>query len=158
MFTVNTNRVIKMNRGDEVQFPLFLNNGTRLNPIRYEFDVEDGCEIYFYILPVNGSFDDYLLKKTFYSSGGCVSEFPYQASITDNSRVNINDKKDMVIYLCKEDTQFLIPGEYMYVVRAKIATDKINSANLIKSEPYMTFQVTNKYSFYLIDDDINRAW
>ena len=48
MFTVNTNNVIKMNKGDDAQFPLFLNNGTRSNPIRYEFDPSDGCKIYFY--------------------------------------------------------------------------------------------------------------
>ena len=37
MLKIDTNGVVKFSRGDDVKFPLFLNQGTRMDPIRYEF-------------------------------------------------------------------------------------------------------------------------
>ena len=157
MFTINTNKVIKMNRGDDVQFPLFLNNGTRSNPIRYEFEKDDGCEVYFYLLPVHGDYEDFVLKKTFSTSGIIITETEEGASSTKYVDTVINDNKDVVITLDSEDTVNLCPGQYIYVARARILTEKINSKNLLKNNEYTTLQITNKYNFYLLDDDINRA-
>lgn len=182
MFTVNSNMAIKMNRGDQVQFPLFINNGTRTNPIRYEFNEDDGCEVYFYLLPVNLSYEDCILKKTFKSSGEIVTWKKGNTEPVVTQSTNINQYKDMVITLDAEDTIDLEPMQYTYVVRAKILTEKINSPNIVKptnhsatsnlvgygevgymtladsNEQYTTLQITNKYNFYLLDDDVIRAW
>ena len=157
MFTVNTDKTIKMNRGDDVQFPLFLNNGTRSEPKRYEFEPDDGCEIYFYILPLHGDYDDYILKKTISTSGVMITEKPNQIPRTTYLSSVINDNKDVVIIMDDLDTKDLTPGQYIYVVRARIKAEKINSKNIVKNKEYMEFQITNKYNFYLLDDDINRA-
>lgn len=37
MLKIDTNGVIKYSRGDDVKFPLFLNQGTKTSPIRYSF-------------------------------------------------------------------------------------------------------------------------
>lgn len=157
MFTINTDRCIKMNIGDDVQFPVFLNNGTRLNPIRYEFEENDGCEVYFYILPVHGCFENFYLKKTFKTDGTIITEKPdFETIITENNIV-INDNKDVVVTLDSNDTINMCPSEYIYVIRAKILTEKINSKNIVKNKEYTDLQITNRYSFYLLDDNVNRA-
>lgn len=158
MFTINSNWVIKMNKGDMVQFPLYINNGTRVNPIRYEFEPNDGCEVIFYLLPVHGSFQNYILKKTYTSSGNITTQkINDEEIITTEGNININEFKDMVITLDEGDTIDLCPGEYTYIIRAKVLTNKINSKNLVNTSEYTTLQVTNRYFFYLLDDDINRA-
>ena len=158
MFTVNTNWDIKMNKGDDVQFPLFINNGTRVNPIRYEFENYDGCEVYFYLIPIHGSFEDYYIKKIFNTDGTITTYYKGQEEPTVKYvDTIINKNKDVVITLDSEDTINLCPQQYIYVVRAKVLTDKINSPNIVKNDTYTTLQVTNRYDFYLLDDDINRA-
>lgn len=182
MFTVNSDMCIKMNRGDEVQLPLFVNNGTRIKPLRYTFEPDDGCEVYFYLLPLHKSYKDFILKKTFKSSGEIITEKCGDETATIKEAININDAGDMVITLETSDTENLFPGNYVYVVRAKILAEKIQSPNLVKENlkgpesaivgigeadymtlgqydsKYVTLQITNKYNFYLLDDDINRAW
>lgn len=181
MFTVNSNMAIKMNRGDDVQFPLFVNNGTRSNPIRYEFETDDGCEIYFYLLPVNLSYENFVLKKTFKTSGEIITQKSPTGVMVTTYFETINQNKDMVITLDSSDTIDLEPQQYNYVVRAKILTEKIKSPNLVNrayygpdsnlvgygeadfmiledKSDYTTLQITNKYNFYLLDDDVNRAW
>ena len=157
MFTINTDRCIKMNIGDDVQFPLFLNNGTKINPIRYEFENNDGCEIYFYIIPVQGCFDNFLLKKTFNTDGTITTEKYNQPTSVSHVDSIINDNKDIVITLDSSDTLDMGAGEYIYLIRAKILTDKINSKNIVKNQTYTTLQITNRYYFYLLDDNINRT-
>jgi hypothetical protein len=49
MLKIDSNQVIKMSRGDDVKFPLFLNRGTLTAPVRYVFEENKGCEVYFYI-------------------------------------------------------------------------------------------------------------
>lgn len=181
MFTVNSDMCIKMNKGDDVQFPLFVNNGTRLKPSRYVFTEDDGCEVYFYILPLHKSYNDFILKKTYKSSGEIITEKCKSEEIETRQTSVLNNNGDFVILLDSDDTADMIPGHYIYVVRAKVLTYKINSPNLVKSaipnrdsdvvdfgeadymtlgydSEYMTLQITNKYDFYLLDDDINRAW
>ena len=146
-----------MNKADDVQFPLFVNNGTRVNPIRYEFEDNDGCEVYFYLLPVHGSFEQFVLKKTFNTNGTITTEKPGKESTIKYVSSIINDNKDVVITLDEDDTIDLCPDMYTYVVRAKVLTEKINSANIVKNSTYTTLQITNRYDFYLLDDDVNRA-
>lgn len=164
MFTINTNRVIKMNIGDDVQFPFFLNNGDRTHLNRYEFEtVTDPfyeCEeIYFYIIPLHHDYRDFVLKKTFSCNGTIITEKPNKEPITTTGNDNINENKDIVITLKSNDTLPLCADEYNYMVRAKVRTSKINSKNIITTgdNEFTTIQVTNKYPFYLLDDDVVRA-
>lgn len=164
MFTVNTNRVIKMNIGDDVQFPIFVNNGDRTHFNRYEFNIEydpeaECEELYFYLLPMHCGYQDFLLKKTFSCNGEVITEKPGKDTVIIEGNQNINSNKDFVIQLKESDTIDLCPGEYVYMVRAKVRTDKINSKNIITTgdNEFTTLQITNKYAFYLLDDDENRA-
>lgn len=164
MFTINTNWAIKMNRGDEVQFPLFVNNGDRRNWVRYEFNreynPEEECEeIYFYIIPLHLDYDNFVLKKTFSCNGTITTEKPNEDTIISTNNNTLNENHDFVITLDENDTKSLCDNEYVYLVRAKVLTEKINSKNIITTgkNKFTTIQITNKYPFYLIDDEIIRA-
>lgn len=153
-----------MNKGDDVQFPLFLNNGDRTHLNRYEFQKEYNpeaeCEeIYFYIIPLHKSYQDAILTKTFSCNGNITTQFKgSEATITYDNDI-INSNKDIVISLKSDDTLSLCADEYVYMVRAKVRTSKINSKNIITTgdNEFTTIQVTNKYPFYLLDDDTIRA-
>lgn len=185
MFTINTNGVIKMNKGDDAQFPLFLNIGTRMHPDRYVFKENDSCEVYFYLIPVNGDISNFIIKKTINTgyietttdddSGeqtttdyGCqvITEFADGTSETVNHASVINGYGDVVIPFYSTDTlgnatrKALCSGEYWYVVRAKVAQSNIISKNpnlMNTGNEFVTLQVTNKNFFYLLDDGIVRA-
>jgi len=153
-----------MNRGDDVQFPLFLNNGDRVHLNRYEFykeyNPEAECEeIYFYIIPRHLSYEKAVLKKTFSCNGTITTEIKGSEPVITTANDVINSNKDIVITLKSEDTLPLCADEYVYMVRAKIRTSKINSKNIITTgvNEFTTIQVTNKYPFYLLDDDTIRA-
>ena len=164
MFTVNTNRVIKMNIGDDVQFPFFLNNGDRTHLNRYEFyreyNPDAECEeVYFYIIPLHCDYRDFVLKKTFSCNGTIITEKPNKDPVVTTDNDNINSNQDIVITLKSNDTLDLCVGEYAYMIRAKVRTSKINSKNIITTgdNEFTTLQVTNKYAFHLLDDDVVRA-
>lgn len=161
MFTVNTNYDIKMSIGDAAQFPLFLNIGTRAAPISYKFEKNDGCEIYFYLIDPDNYKYDYDIKKTITTSGTIVTErFWEEEPIIETGKATINANNNLVIKLEPEDTENLMPKNYLYQVKAKVRCDKVDNSNLVidPEDEYITLTVTNKYNFYLIDDKFNRAW
>ena len=43
MFKIDSNQTIKMSKGDDVKFPVFLNQGTKLTPLRYSIYENMGC-------------------------------------------------------------------------------------------------------------------
>lgn len=134
MFRINGDQSILMNRGDSTRFPLFINKGSRLHPIRYGFEVGDPHEIYFYILQPNQRFEDAFFIKTF----KCVEG-------------NINENGDMIISLDSNDTINFPEGRYLYLIRAKLYNDATGKFDIVT--------VTNKHEFYLIDDNYTqRSW
>ena len=164
MFTVNSNNVIKMNKGDDVQFPIFVNNGDRTHLLRYEFDIEYNfdapCEeVYFYIIPLHLDYEQFVLKKTFSCNGTITTQFRTgELSVTTGNQI-LNKNHDIVISLASDDTSNLCADEYNYMIRAKLKSSKINSKNIITTgiNEFMTIQISNKYPFYLLDDDTLRA-
>lgn len=160
MFQTNSNWDIKISIGDEAQFPLFLNKKTRANPVRYEFHEDDGCEIYFYLNNIWEPSSNYLLKKTFTSSGDRITQKRTEQPVVSSGHTNINEYGDMVISLDSTDTSDLEPGQYIYQVRAKVKTANIENPNLVidKENEYQILTVTNRYNFYIMDDNYNEAW
>ena len=163
MFKLNSNKTFVINKGDTAYIPLFLNIGTRLEPVRYTFDEDDGCEVEFYVLPINACFKQFLLKKTFDTSGLITIYRQDELPTTEQVTSNINKNNDMVIKLTGYDLDHILPGEYRYVIRAKVLKEKLKGSNYINpiendDDQFITLQVTNKEQMYLVDDDINRAW
>ena len=50
MFKIDSNQTIKLTKGDDVKFPVFLDQGTPLTPLRYPIYENMGCELYFFYL------------------------------------------------------------------------------------------------------------
>lgn len=98
MIDVSQNNKICVTRGDSFSVPLFLNNGTEINPLRYELKEQD--EVYLAIMVPNQPFEHALVKKVF-------------------NHQNLNDYGDVQIEIDHEDTRCLEPGKYYYQIKAK---------------------------------------
>lgn len=143
MFSIDNNQNIKISKGDDVSFPLFVNraSGSTIesrikNPVRYVFEKNDGCEVYFYILRYNQRCEDVepiIIDTTTYDN------FWYDA-------VTEHYTGDLKITLSSEVTKNLCEDEYLYVIKAKLKDGKINT-------------ITNRHKFIVVDDDYNqRVW
>lgn len=182
MLKIDNNQCIKMSRGDDVKFPLFVNKGTSSSPIRYVFVPDCGCEVYFYIfdyknlqdhpwnkVDVNGynpnlsSSSEPILVKVFKDSGVIETElYGETISIIENAP-NINSNGDMMIWLRNEDTATIPQGSYIYQIKVKIIDydfePVIDENTGLTTYHYIYNTVTNKLPIYIIDDNYgNRVW
>ena len=143
MFEISSNQSIKISRGDNADFPLFLNKGTVIRPIRYSFGDGDGCEVYFYILAQNQTF-------TYDDNGQLVGGYITKITIP-SIKENINDNGDMIIRIQPQHTSGLQSGKYYYQIKAKVKDSKDETKYVINT-------VTNKNPFYVVEDEFNRSW
>jgi len=181
MLKIDSNQCIKMSRGDDVKFPLFINKGTVNEPIRYAFEEGQGCEVYFYIFDYNDieehpwdKIDSYsynpdtstveepILVKVFTDDGIIKTIINGEEQEEISGIENINENGDMVIWLFNNDTKNIPQGSYIYQVKAKIINSDINpvedsEGNVVYNYVYNT--VTNRLPIYIIDDNYgNRIW
>lgn len=89
---------IRLSRGDTLDLPLEINQGTKLDPIRYELQPND--EVYFALMEPNQPWEFAIIKKKY----------------TD---------KDFLeglasLHFEPEDTMCLLPGLYYYQVKVRI--------------------------------------
>ena len=89
--------IITINRGDSVYFPLFINAGDEVFPIRYR--LQEGDRLYFGIMEPNRYWEQSIVKKIF----------------TNESEMTCCG--DVIIHLTPEDTEYLIPGTYYYMIK-----------------------------------------
>ena len=183
MLKIDSNQVIKMSRGDDVKFPLFINKGTVMEPVRYIFKPNQGCEVYFYIFNYNEvqehpwdkvhNFDydypdldytyDPILVKVF-SDDGTINTLLYgeqQEQIIDAP--NINENGDMMIWLTNNDTKTIPQGSYIYQIKVKIIDSdfepEVDTQTGETTYHYIYNTVTNRLPIYIIDDNYgNRVW
>lgn len=102
MFNISNNGIISITRGDSASAPLFLNQGTEYNPVRYR--IKDLDAIYLAVMEPNQCFEHAILKQVY-------------------TRDNLNEEGDVVIRFRPEDTENLIPGKYYYQIKAKFNRD-----------------------------------
>lgn len=138
MFRIDTNWAIRMDKGDDISFPLFLNRGTAKDPVRYSFEKGDGCEVYFYIMKINQNPDCPLIKLTFTSDNDLYVD-------------NYTQKPtgDMLIKIKHEDTCDIPEGEYRYQIKTKLKDLEGN---------YVINTVTNRLPFYILDSNYDRQF
>ena len=136
MFSLFDDGTIRISRGDDSpKIPLFLNQGSKYQPIRYPMPIDTDCEVYFYVTKPHDSIENAVIFKTFQANAETV-----------------NSNNDIEIWLDSEDTIDMQPGKYFYQLRAKVITG-FDSNN----EPiYKVNTVTNKLPFYILDDDVDR--
>lgn len=98
MFCISEDGIIELSRGDSVSLPLFINQGSKVNPSRYP--LRDTDTIYFGICEPGKRFEDAVVRKKYTS---------------DNWKLNSNG--DLIISLKPTDTEFLEDGVYYYTIK-----------------------------------------
>ncbi len=96
MFDISNNGIITLSRGDTASTPLFLNEGTELNPVRYI--LRDNDKVYFGISESNCNFENALIRKVY-------------------TKDNLNKYGDVVIEFESKDTQCVLPNTYFYEIK-----------------------------------------
>ena len=158
MFKIDSNQTIKMSKGDDVKFPVFLNQGTLLTPLRYPIYENMGCELYFSIYYRN-DFDNPILKKTFKDNGEIVTEKSNGYKSVKTGVDNINDNNDFIVRFEPDDTNDLNEDSYVYQIKALIIDKDVEPVENEEGQftyTYIINTVTNRLPIYIIDDDYGR--
>ena len=96
MASLSNNGILTFCRGDTVEFPLVINIGSKLQPIRYSLSENDA--LYVAILEPNQPFEFALVKQKY-------------------TYLDKNEYGDVVFKLSSDVTQQLKPGRYYYEVK-----------------------------------------
>lgn len=102
MTSISNNFIITMNSGDYFDYPLFINAGNEMMPLRYV--LEDDDKVYFSIVEPNQSFEFGIVRKLF-------------------TKENLNRFGDVEVILNSSDTYNLLPGTYYYEIKLSIVRD-----------------------------------
>ena len=103
MFDISRDNNIQVVRGDSIDFVLFINGGTELQPFQYE--LQEGDEVFFALMEVHQLFENAILKKVF----------------TKDSL--FTEDGNLIINLTSGDTENLHEGLYKYTVKLKLANN-----------------------------------
>ena len=106
MFNLSRDGIIRLSRGDSCKMPLFINQGTALQPIRYNLNDEDKQDTVIYLS---------IMQPNQYFENGCVRKI-----FSKKSGWTLTDFGDLVIIIEPKDTQFLMPGKYFYEIKADL--------------------------------------
>lgn len=129
MVQIDNSQTIRVSVGDDVKFPLFVNTGSKLNPVRYEFVAGSEDKIYFYIIYPNDSYENGLMTLEF----SCTTD-------------TINENGDFIISIPGDITTQLGCGKFEYIIRGYLDIDN--------EKQYVT--ITNPHEFWICrstDDD-----
>ncbi len=96
MVSISKTQIITMNRGDSLSYPIFINAGTKILPLRYT--IWEGDTLYVAVTEANQRFEDALIKKVYTSE-------------------DLNEYGDVDFKLAPEDTEHVLPGMYYYEVK-----------------------------------------
>ena len=119
MFAIYDNNLVDMNRGDSRSFPIFLNKGTMLEPIRYVLQ-EEADKLVFYLCKPQESFQEAVLTK-------------------EMTSLDLDANGDAIIKFTPEDTLNLEPGVYFLEV-------KLYHTNYDKTEDVQTVITKKRFT------------
>lgn len=119
MFAIYDNNLVDMNRGDSRSFPIFLNKGTMLEPIRYVLQ-EEVDKLVFYLCKPQESFQEAVLIK-------------------EMTSLDLDENGDAIIKFTPEDTLNLEPGVYFLEV-------KLYHTNYDKTEDVQTVITKKRFT------------
>ena len=122
MFNVDREGIITLTRGDSFRVPLFINQGTSIDLIRYI--INDKSEIYMAVTEPNQPFELALIKKKYTSK-------------------DLNENGDIEISFNSEDTANVLPGKYYYQIKAKLYDEEKND--------FIVNTIIPKTQFFIIE-------
>lgn len=126
MFDISNNQIITITRGDTAYTTLYINLGTELSPLIYDLGSLD--KVYFAIMEPNTSFEHALVRKVY-----TYQNYDYENHIL---KIEFNS----------EDTEYLIPGTYYYMVKLLRPANPLNIDDKDKIDT-----IISKKKFIIID-------
>lgn len=93
MPTISDSQIISLHRGDSLRYPIFVNIGTKVEPMRYP--LQDGDTLYVGVMEPNAPFECAVIGRAL-------------------TRGDLNAEGDAVLSLSPEDTERMLPGLYYY--------------------------------------------
>ena len=103
MISISNNDIITINKGDSFKYPLFINAGDRLNPVRLR--IGEGDTVYLAVCEPHQPFECGVIRKRY--------------TINDT-----NTKGDVVVRLEESDTEDVLPGVYYFEGKIKLHNNK----------------------------------
>ena len=156
MLDINrTNGIISLVRGDNATFPLFINTGTSLEPVRFDLRYNPGSELYLGVCQPNERFEDAIIRKKY----------------TGADLFNFNSNGDLMVEFTTEDTEYLLPGVYYYEIKLRevsnaerldISIRIIDNTSILKAGSKLLsgciingvkIEVPDGQEYYSIDED-----
>lgn len=156
MFNISDNGIITLNKGDTVEFAMFINQGTKLFPERF-IDWDANTALYFGVFAPNQKTyfktlypeDQNNLEETNDITCGCENNIYFYAQNSTSldmikplpkcchgpkepliekiiTSANLNEDLDPVITINYDDTKDLEPGLYYYEVKLKYVDENNN--------------------------------
>ena len=120
MFNISSNGIVTVNRGDSFEFPVLLQLGNSMSPLKYQ--LQDKDKVYIGIMEPNQPFEDALIKKV------CTSA-----------------DQDMYGYVVAQfqplDTLYVLPGKYYYQIKLQTINQRTGQ--------YDTETMVDKTLFYI---------
>lgn len=108
MATIKPNCSIILNRGDSFEAPLFINAGTKDEPIRFSLPNSPETTVYLGVMPVGVPFKDAVIRKKY-----------------DYRTTGLTEFGDILVGLKPSDTLCLKPGTYDYVIKLRLHTNDV---------------------------------
>lgn len=122
MLSISNNGIISMTKGDDVSIPLFINQGSRMNPIRYSLLSNPNSELYLGIMMPYQDFEYALVRKKY------THESPH------------TEYRDVLVQLSPQDTMCLMPGKYYIEAKLRLL-DKFGNERVFTVLPKKIFQL-----------------
>lgn len=89
MLRIADNGVITLTRGDTVKIPLFINQGSKLYPIRYSLLFNPSSEIYLGIMEPGQEFENSLVRKKFTKNSPHTNQNDLEVEFNYNDTINL---------------------------------------------------------------------
>lgn len=112
MYSISQNNMICLTRGDTFIAPLFINQGTKMVPIRYNLNNHPSATLYLGITEPNQPFEEAVIRKI------------YSKVLTPNA---INKNGDVQVELKSTDTECLLPGRYYCEIKIQFTSGRIDT-------------------------------
>lgn len=113
MLSIDNNGTITVSRGEAFELPLFINAGTRFNPIRYTLGDDDA--VYVGVMEPNVEFENAIIRKSY-------------------THINTNNNGDVIVDFDSKDTEHLVPGTYYYEIRINLVKRKTLTELIIRDD------------------------
>ena len=89
MLRIADNGIITLTRGDTAKIPLFINQGSKLYPIRYSLLFNPSSEIYLGIMEPGQEFENSLVRKKFTKNSPHTSQNDLEVEFNYNDTINL---------------------------------------------------------------------